>query len=254
MADKDSVWLLADNTALPFQPEVPIFHQTSALMNHPKAPSGLLAVLLAILFSPVHAQFNLKSGYNFSWLPDSGTDRLIGLFNTPEHTNTFPTLTWLHGFEAGMRYKSGASALELGYQGGYRSLRAEGTRLSDGTAFTDKLKFAVHAVTLGYIASGEVFGLGAELQYQWNKTTAKLEEPVGSFKHSQPMWAYSFFMTFTFAGNNNIDMVLKPYYTIPDKPYDPDPLRSFNGADIQLERRKWNRFGLSLIFYNGPKE
>ena len=222
-------------------------------MNHPAAINWLLAVLLGCLSSPVDAQINLKAGYNFSWIPDPGTDPLIHLFQSPQHTASYHELNWLHGFEAGLRYKADMHAIEIGYQGGYRSLRATGTSVADGASYTDKLKFAVHSGTIGYLVSGEVFGLGAELQHQWYKTVANLNDPAASFRHIQPMWAYSFFMTFTFTGNHNIDMMLKPYYTIPDKSYDTEPLRAFNGTDIGIPRKKWTRFGISIVFYNGPK-
>jgi hypothetical protein len=236
--------------ALPFQGRWPIFQKTYTLMNHPKGILWLLGVLLGLLSLPVVAQINLKTGYNFSWLPDPGTEQLINVYRSPEHTRPFPGFDWLHGFEAGIRYKAEMHALELGYQGGYRSLRADGTSMTDGTAFTDKLKFAVHSGTFGYVVSGDVFGMGAALQHQWYKTTYKPGNPAAEYQSTQSMWAYSFFMTFTLAGRNQIDMVIKPYYTIPDKPFENKPV----GPDIDFPNRKWNRIGISLIFYNGPKD
>lgn len=222
-------------------------------MDFPKAIQWLLAVLLGCFSLQVDAQVNLKAGYNFSWLPDPGTDELIGLFRDAGYTSTFKSLNWLHGFELGARYKADMHILELSYQGGYRSLRATGSFPADGGDFTDKLKFAVHGACFAYIVSGDVFGLGTELQHQWYKTTADLNDPAQSFSHVQPMWAYSFFMTITLSGNDRIDMMIKPYYILPDKRYDTGPLRAFNGTDIGIQRKKWTRLGISIIFYNGPK-
>ena len=218
-----------------------------------KAILILLAVFFGSFSSPADSQVNLKTGYNFSIMSSPELDRVIDLYNEVQgHTSEFGKLKWLHGFDVGLRLKSDIHALELNYQGGYRALRAEGQSVN--VTYTDKINFAVHAFGIGYQAAGGIFGLGTDLQYQFYKTKVTSEQDGNSFKNVQHMPALKLYLLFTLKGRKGVDMALQPYYLHPFKYYDLEPLKNFifHGGFFP-KKEKWNRFGISLLFYNGSK-
>ncbi|HJW29836.1 MAG TPA: hypothetical protein VJ508_11425 [Saprospiraceae bacterium] len=223
-------------------------------MNLPKAIAGLLVVLTGISPRPLNAQINLKTGYNISFLSQHGLNDLLHAWNsTAQYTDEFHNLTWLHGFEAGLRYKTSIHAFELTYLGGYQKLNASGISPTDQSTFKDKINIAINETGLGYSISGGVIGLGAEVHYQWYKSKATIHVRPETFKHVQGMIGYELFGTITLKGSQNIDLVLKPYYILPAESYKTEPLQDFLGIKNLISKERWNRFGISLLFYNGAK-
>jgi hypothetical protein len=223
-------------------------------MNRKKTIFFFVSAFLAFFSSPANAQVNLKAGYNISFLSDQGMNEVIETFeNQQDYTSSFDKFSWLHGFETGLRYKTGVSAFELTYQNGYQPLRAKG-ELNGGTMpYTDRIKISVQSAGIGYYASGEVFGMGADLQYQWYRTKVELAEPVNNFKDIQEMWGMKFYCVLTLQGSGGIDAALQPYFILPFDTYDHDPLSLFLNQVPGPAPKKWTRFGLTFLFYNGQK-
>jgi hypothetical protein len=223
-------------------------------MTFPKAILVLLAVFFGTISSPVNAQINLKTGYSISFLRDDAVDRAVLSFNEArDYLKEFKDLTWLHGFEAGLRFKSGIHAFEVSYLGGYKRLRANFTNPSGGDDLTDKIKFDVHGAGVGYQLSRDFLGAGIDLQYQWYVTRAELKSPDRNFKHTQQMWAKQVYLMLILEGAGNTSMVIKPYYIFPSKEYNAQPLQDFIEANGNTDKNKWNRFGVSVMFYNGAQ-
>lgn len=221
-------------------------------MQYIKAKYLLLVVFFGLLSSPGLAQVNLKTGYNISLISLQDLEPVIENFNTLRgYTSGFPSLNWMHGFQAGMRYKANEHGIELYYQGAYQTLKAEGTNA--GENFTDKFRFAVHAIGLGYQASSRVFGAGTNLQYQFYKSKFIPETGGSPFRDVQQMWAFKFYLMFMLQGNNSVDLSLQPFFILPLSSYDLDPLARFTGSDLSSNDDRWKRFGISLVFYNGAK-
>jgi len=221
-------------------------------MLGPKATLFLLSAFFGFVSSPADAQVNLKTGYNFSILSDPGIDKIISSYNDlTGYSSGFRSLRWLHGFVAGLRFKSGFNAVELTYQGGYQALKAEGKNGVE--SYTDKLRFAIHSLAFGYQVSDRVWGLGADLQYQLYKTKFTAGLPVEDFTNWQRMFALKFYLMLTLKGRKGVDMALQPYYVLPFKEYDPDPLAQYLNVEPAASHDRWNRFGLTLLFYNGTK-
>lgn len=221
-------------------------------MLRPKATLFLLSAFFGFFSSPADAQVNLKTGYNFSILSDPGVDQIIRSYNDLiGYSSGFGNLRWMHGFEAGLRFKSGFNALEFSYQGGYQSLKAEGK--NGDVIYTDKLRFAIHSLAVGYQASDRLWGLGTDLQYQFYKTKFTAGLPVEDFKNWQSMLALKFYLMLTLKGRKGVDMALQPYYVLPFKEYDPDPLAQYLNVEPITSHDRWHRFGISLLFYNGAK-
>lgn len=221
-------------------------------MQYIKARLFLLVVFFGLLSLPGLAQVNLKTGYNISLISTQELDPVIETFNNVRgYSSGFQSLDWLHGFQAGIRYKANEHGIELYYQGAYQTLKAEGDLA--GESFTDKLRFAVHAIGFGYQASNSVFGAGTNLQYQLYKTKFIPEEGVGTFKDTQSMWALKFYLMLILNGNNSVDLSLQPFYVLPFGSYDLDPLARFAGTESHSNSDRWKRFGISVVFYNGGK-
>jgi hypothetical protein len=223
-------------------------------MNRRKAFVFLLAAFFGFLSSPVNAQVNLKAGYNISFLSDPGMNQVIQAFEDKQsYTSSYNTFSWLHGFETGLRFKTGIHAFELTYQNGYQILKAKGEVNGTSVPYTDKIKLSVQTGAIGYYVTGEIFGMGADVQYQWYRTKVELAEPVNKFKEIQEMMGMKFYCVLTLEGSGGIDAALQPYFILPFDAYNHDPLSQFLNQEAGPEPKKWTRFGLTFLFYNGQK-
>jgi hypothetical protein len=224
-------------------------------MTFPKAIPGLLTVFFGLFSLPITAQLNLKTGYSISLVSDPVVNHLIDEQNQANsYTKDLKQLEWMHGFDAGIRYKSGLHAFELTYGGAYRHLRGYLANPSGGNDLYDRVNFDVHSLGLGYQLAEGLFGLGAELQYQWYITKSELILPYESFKDVQTMWATKVYLMLILGGSGDISLVISPYYIIPGGTYDAQPLQQFLETTPEAKQNKWNRLGISFIFYNGHQE
>lgn len=219
-------------------------------MFHPFRVTAYTVLIFFLFVSSSFSQVNLKTGYNISVVSSDAFNGLLSAQNELyAYKSPFGKLTWLHGIEAGFRFKYDVHALELSYQGAYQSLDAEG-QLPD-LAFTHKMKVAVHGIGIGYQVSDKWFGAGSELQYQIYRTKF-IEDDDTRFRHVQNMFAVKFYLMFTLGGSNGNAMALQPYYILPFDQYDFSPLADH--LDVgNFDAEKWHRFGLSVLFYNGGK-
>ena len=213
-----------------------------------------LAVIWSLCLLPLAAQVNLKAGYNFSLVSDPGLNSVIDQYNsTQTYTRSFGHFSWAHGLEAGLRFKADVHAFELAYMGAYEVIKAQGDLSGGAGTYTDKLRFSINSASFGYNVSGEVFGVGADVQYQWYRSRAELTARDQDFNHVQNMWAMKFYMQFTLHGQNAIDAVLQPYYVLPFDYYDLEPLSQYLNQEPGPAGDKWTRIGLSMLFYNGRR-
>lgn len=223
-------------------------------MNLSISISAILAAFFGFLLSPVNAQVNLKAGYNISLLSDPGLDQVVEVFSgTQPYTTPFNKLSWMHGFEAGLRFKADVHAFEITYQNAYQPLHAKGD-LNDGNGpYTDKIKLGIQSGAIGYQVTGDVFGIGTDLQYQWYTTRVELAGVTEKYKQVQNMLALKCYLMFTLEGSGFVDAALQPYFVLPFDTYDLDPLSQYLNQEAGPAGKKWIRFGLSVLFYNGNK-
>jgi hypothetical protein len=218
----------------------------------PMAIVGLLMVFFGLLTFPIIAQINIKAGYSFSLVHDEAIDQLIDEVNQAgSYDRDYKNLRWVHGFDAGVRFKSGPHALEISYLGGYRHLLARTNNPAGGSDFVDKLIFDTESFGFGYQLSDGNFGIGADLQYQWYYTKAKLTLPDRNFKNVQEMWATKLYLMLILEGSGSVTAVIEPYYILPTKGYNAQPLQEYLETTIHPSDNRWTRFGLSFLFYNG---
>ena len=214
----------------------------------------LLLAFFGCFSSPSYAQINLKTGYNISVITSPGLDRLIESFNQDQaYTSPFADLRWMHGLETGLRLKGGIHALELTYQGAYKSFKASGLNPPSGATYTDKLKYAVHSAAVGYQIADGGFGLGIDLQSQWYKFKIESGQTQVKSKNVQHMMSYKFYMMITLHGDKNVDLAFQPYMVLPIKYYDLQPISEILGLEEGGGKDRWIRYGLSVLFYNGGK-
>ena len=217
-----------------------------------KAIQILLWVFFGCFSSPADAQINLKTGYNLSIPSPDALNQLISTYNDSRgYATGFKNVRWLHGFEAGLRLKADLHAFELTYQAAYQGSRAITSIL--GQEITDRLQFAIHSAAIGYQVSDRIFGAGTDLQYQFYKTKFTAGENGNNFKNIQNMLGLRFYLMFTLKGRQGVDMALKPYYVLPFKEYDISPLAQYLQLEPSDTKERWNRFGLTVLFYNGRK-
>jgi hypothetical protein len=223
-------------------------------MNRRKPFGLILAAFFGYFSPPVNAQFNLKAGYNISIVSDPGINDVIADFaRTQPYTSSFSKFSWLHGFEAGLRFKSDVHAFEMTYQNGYQRLKADGDTNGGSEPYSDEISIAIHSGAVGYQVTGEVFGAGTDLQYQWYRTKVDLAQAESVFRDIQEMYALKFYLMLTLKGSGGVDAAVQPYYVLPFDAYDTDPLSLYLNQVPGPEGKKWTRFGLTLLFYNGGK-
>ncbi len=218
-----------------------------------KAISILLLAFFGCFSSPSDAQINLKTGYNFSILSNPGLNDAISFFNTSQgYTTPFQRINWMHGIEGGIRFKSGLHGFELTYQGAYKGTKATGQ--NGDITYTDRLKFATHSLAGGYQVSDRLFGIGTDLQYQLYKTKLTPGQSGAPFKNGQNMFALKFYVMLTLKGGKGVDMAIQPYYVHPFKDYNLQPLKDYFSVEpFSPPNERWNRLGLTILFYNGEK-
>lgn len=223
-------------------------------MNRSISKSAILAAFLGFLLPPVNAQVNLKAGYNISFVSDPGVNKVVEMFNGSQaYTSSFNKFSWMHGIELGFRFKAGIHAFEISYQNAYQLLQAKGELMDGSGSYRDKIRLGIQSGAIGYQVTGEVFGMGTDLQYQWYTTKVDLDAATEQFKYVQNMLALKFYMMFTLEGNGGIDASLQPYYVLPFDTYDLNPLSQYLNQEAGPGGKKWTRFGLSVLFYNGNK-
>ncbi len=221
-------------------------------MSCPKAILPLLTVFFGLLSVSLNAQINIKAGYSFSLVHDEAIDQLIDEVNQAgAYDRDFKNFRWMHGFDVGLRFKSGPHALEISYLGGYRHLLANTNNPAGGSDLIDKLIFDTESFGLGYQLSDGYFGIGAELQYQWYYTKARLTLPDRSFKDVQEMWATKLYLMLILEGSGSVTAVIEPYCILPTTGYNAQPLQEYMETTIHPSNNRWTRFGLSFLFYNG---
>ncbi len=212
-----------------------------------------LLLFVSLVFSGVQAQVNLKAGYNISFISDPGLNEVISTFSESQsYDRGFKKVSWLHGLEAGIRFKADIHAFELTYQSAYQALRAEGTIQPESITYTDKINMSVNSIAAGYQLAGDFAGGGVDLQYQ--RYNAKVrQEGQDEFRDVQEMWGMKVYMMLTLQGSGSIDAAIQPYVVIPFGQYETDPLSQYLNQEPGPEGKKWTRVGITLLFYNGGK-
>lgn len=214
----------------------------------------LLLVFFGFFSPPAYAQVNLKTGYNFSILSTPELNRLISDFDkTQSYNKSFHELHWLHGFEGGLRYKKDIHAIELTYQGAGKGFKADGIAPGTTNAYSDKIKYAIQSIGLGYQLGQGAFGFGTDLQYQWYKFSYTNGISGDEHKNFQQMTAFKFYLMVTLKGHSGIDFAIQPYMILPSKEYDLNPIAQILGRDSGGVKEKWIRYGLTVLFYDGAK-
>ena len=157
----------------------------------------------------------------------------------------------MHGIEAGLRLKWGISALEFNYQGAYQTLKATGQNMD--VSYTDRVRTAVHSAAAGIQLADRIWGMGTELQFQFYKVKFIPEQNGETFKNVQDMLALKFYLMAVLQGGKGADMAIQPYYVLPFQKYDAGPFAQYLGMEPSGISDRWNRFGLTVLFYNGEK-
>jgi hypothetical protein len=219
-------------------------------------PAKAIMILLWVFFgffsSPADAQVNLKTGYNIAYVNAPDLNEIIKSYDEEKnYENGLGKVTLLHGFQAGLRFKTGMHAIEAGYMGSYSVLK--GSYMDAGQEFIDRLSLSLHTASVGYQASDRAFGAGTDLHYTFYKIKFREDQTGSVFRNIQNSFALKFYLMINLRGDKGVDMSIQPYYILPFTKYDLAPLAEHLQQELPDAENRWYRIGLSLLFYNGKK-
>lgn len=226
-----------------------------------KMKSFYLFLVFFLGFVSIHAQFNMKIGYEVDYFNSSSQSCIVDQYNQEfsflENGKMMPSLRFMNGINLGVSYKTKFSRIELGWHLVTRDREAFGTiEATDSTAaqaYDLSIRYRRTGFQLGYEFLLEKFGIGATLNRDIF-SMAKKGSPTKTFS-KQPTFTTQFHISYRLYQSDRISLVLRPYYTLF---YDElnfvslideleiIPIKSTVG-DVPYS------FGLSVIFYNGPQ-
>ncbi|MFM2394979.1 MAG: hypothetical protein RLZZ546_2962 [Bacteroidota bacterium] len=159
----------------------------------------------------------------------------------------------MHGLEVGTRYMlTNTFGLEANFTNIFTPDN-KSSKINAGTVSNDEWRISSRIISLGFENVFNNFGYGAHLGYStWkylkefpgaDKKLAVLNENILNLKINLSIHVHSDASSFA----------LKPYYNFPLQD------QAINNVDFTLNNRvsnlteKFNSFGLSIVFYNGPQ-
>lgn len=231
-------------------------------------PTGLFTAMIRYCFpfllvqflilSPglLHAQLNLKIGYDGVYAPAPALNRSITAYNKSAVdvlNESIPEFHYLHGLNMGLRYKYGLLSTEIAWESlGNRITAVE----VDGSNATEKtVYFRLNHLAINQEISFGLIGLGtsAEWGFYHLETDLSGTSQKKSLSKSQP-FSSKFFLSFNIKGSDILSFSIKPYYRI----YWTDALSTANlntlwQNELSGELLSLHHFGIHFCFYNGPQ-
>ncbi len=216
-----------------------------------------LAFALLFLSMTINAQFNIKVGYIAQYAPLKELNSQFDIFNKrADVTSKYRAFHFMHGLELGARYMlSPTLAAELS-AGNLFSSNNKSTVLVSNVAKNDEWRISQRIYNLGLESYLKSFSFGASVGYnKWSYS----KDITGADK-KQTVFSDNFFAAkisigFT-AKSDFTSMALKPYYAFPitgTKSISPIGDILSPGTNNANVFEKYQTFGLSVLFYNGPQ-
>ena len=108
----------------------------------------------------------------------------------------------------------------------------------------------MHGIELGFRFKADIHSLEISYQnaYQLLQAKDELMDGSGFYRDKIRLGIQSGAI-----GSGGIDASLQPYYVLPFDSYNLDPLSIYLNQETGPVGKKWTRFGLSVLFYNGNK-
>ncbi len=214
---------------------------------------------LQFLSTQSNAQFNIKTGYSFSYNAPEVSSKIFSDFNDANAAwldNKFKDFRWMHGLHLGARYRfADAIGIEFGWVSRFDKTDAEGVDMTSNEDFYKKYFFSQNQIHFALeTLFTEHIGIGASFNYDILSIKARNESKGSKSKIlKENNYSSDFFFTYYTASNNGVRFGIRPYVRIPWTEIDYRSLANdLNEATVTTPLKdKTMHFGISLLFFNG---
>ncbi len=217
--------------------------------------SNYLILLFFLLAFNLTGQANIKIGYNLGFMSPTVNNSLLQDFNSINSTILelpIDNVGGMQGIALGLRYKLGASALEMTWDNYTTNKEAVGETI-DGSLFLEELFYSMNQLSLGFENYIGIVGIGSAIGV--NKVKIKDRIASSDFKKtiiSDNQFTLRLNLSFNFQSDNSVGFSIKPYVQIPLSDIELAPLADQLGvSSSDPKNESFLIWGISLNFYNG---
>lgn len=205
----------------------------------------------------IHAQFNIKVGYNLGFAVDDKIGDIVDRFNKENDFFNQPLgdIEGMGGIELGLRYRFKSSAIELSWIN--NSARARGFGNDGSTPVEADIDASMRTFSLGLETMYGPIGIGSSI----DRRRLKLKQDIPNFDATETVsqssgWAAKLHLTLE-ARSSSMSLTFKPYIQFPlsnlnvyglEKSFFPDSEAVENDFDTDFLV-----YGISIVIYNGPQ-
>ncbi len=222
-----------------------------------------LFTLVCCLCKTMHAQYNLKVGIGSKYVLAPNYNAMLGVYNEDNGSlynleQGLKNLNFVNGVHLGIRRKTGLISYELSWE--YLSSQSTtfGEDTLTGALFEQTLYYTVIDTYLGidYSAS-DLFSYGITLgprSMRIRRDIGNSDNKINMTKNGNPQWTSKIYAQIILGGRSTIRFALRPYFEYAWTKLDVSTVRddlNINFTDTTEE--PFHSFGLTLLFYNGPK-
>lgn len=214
---------------------------------------------IQLLSTQSNAQFNIKTGYSFSYNSPEASSKLFSDFNEANDSwldNKLKDFRWMHGLHLGARYRIAETVgIELGWVTKFDKTDGEGVIPISGEDYYKKYFFSQNQIHFALeTLFSENVGIGASINYDFLSIKARNESKGSKSKIlNENNYSSNFFVTYYTAPSNGVQFAIRPYVRVPWTEINyRDLANDLNEtADTEALPDKTLHFGLSLLFFNG---
>ena len=227
----------------------------------------LIIILLAccLQYNMVHAQINLKIGYELDLFSSSVNKELTRSFNELEYpfvTNgkKLRELEFLNGLNIGLSYRSKSWRTEIGWRTSARSRDAFGekpaTMSEPASSFEVDMRYRISGFYVGSEFLFDRLGVGASLGSDAFRLTSNIVESSNDkIITNQLIYSAGLHVSYQLYQSQNMAMVIRPYFKSYLKDVNHQEIYDFLDLSetISLIDRPYS-IGFSILFFNGAQK
>lgn len=218
-----------------------------------------LMALFVLFLGISHAQLNFKVGYDLSFARPSALNSLIDEYNdaNPYFESKMGHLKFISGLEMGVRYGFGSTALEFTFGNMSKTQGAEGILPADNSEVIKKLYYNVRRYNIGYQYLIGSFGYGASIGLRkFRVRTSATGTTIKPTLAEDYNYFSRFHILYELPGQKRLRFTIMPYVEVPWGKTDVSNVRNHllnTPTNTQELLESLPVFGISFVFYNGPR-
>ncbi|MBP7273457.1 MAG: hypothetical protein KA974_06425 [Saprospiraceae bacterium] len=202
------------------------------------------------------AQLSIKVGYDLSYSQNYQFNTIIEAYNRRQTTldKSFKNFHTYNGLQVGGRLSPTDNiGFELGWHGGFKTLKSSGTNPADQTAFTQQLAISKNTISLGTeVIINDLLGIGGAYEYNLFNVRSKTTGIANNFTFKDNYSAARVMATIHLHGSELISLAIRFHYQIPIEAIDYTNFNAeLNNISSPTLLEKIHTFGISLILFNG---